>query len=235
LYLGDLNMMVIWRGLGFLVPVIGIAALLISRSAINGVFGKGYFREHDWPMYATIGFASLAIAVLGYLLNYRMRGSVSDPETGEVIGKSPSHSLFFVPVQYWAIVIPAIFVYAQMGAAEREQNDVVYLQAPQAGDVYITDLSLLVEDLGTKNKWGVMKVVRVTSDEVEVKAGGTGYAVPSLARSAVRDGEDQAIGYYVEDPLALTRSKLSGFKESGVIHDVFRGSPEESVAQAGFQ
>jgi hypothetical protein len=228
-------MVIIWRGLGFLVPVIGIAMLLLSRWGFDVLFGKGYFREHDWPAYAAVGLASVAIGLFGYLLNYRMRKVVHDPQTGEVVGKSPSHALFFVPVQYWALVLPAILIWGQLGAAEREQNETSYLQSPQVQDVYITDLSLLLEDIETRNKWGVMKVVRVGADEVDVKIGSMGYGVPAFAKKALRDGEDLAPDYYVEDSLTLKRSELPTLKETRVISDVVRRSLEDSVAQATLQ
>jgi len=225
-------MVVIWRGLGFLVPVIGIAVLLLSGWGFEVVFGKGYFRAHDWPMYVTIALASVAIGLFGYVLNYRLRKAVHHPETGEIVGKSPSHALFFVPVQYWAIVLPAIFIWAQLGAAEREQSEASYLKSPQVEDVYIVDLSLLLEDIDTRNKWGVMKVVRVGADDVDVKLGSMGYGVPAFAEKALRDGEDLGQDYYVEDPLMLNRSELPRLKEKRVISDVVRRSLEESVAQA---
>lgn len=228
-------MVIIWRGLGFLVPVIGIAVLLLSRLGFNVVFGKGYFREHDWPMYATIGLASVAIGLFGYVLNYRMRKVAHDPQTGEVVGRSPSHALFLVPVQYWALVLPAVFLWAQMGSAEREQNEASYLQNPQVEDVYIADLSLLFEEIETRNKWGVMKVVRVGADEVDVKIGSMGYGVPAFAKKALRDGEDLAPDYYVENPLTLKRAELMTLKEKRVISDVVRRSSGDSVAQATLQ
>ena len=40
-------MLIIWRGLGFLVPLIGIAALLAPQSVI----GNGYYQSHGWPKF----------------------------------------------------------------------------------------------------------------------------------------------------------------------------------------
>lgn len=87
--------------------------------------------------------------------------------------------------------------------------------------------------IGTRNKWGVMKVVRVGADDVDVKLGGMGYGVPAFAKKALRDGEDLGPGYYVEDPLTRKRSELPTLKEKRVISDVVRRSLEEPVAQAG--
>ncbi len=40
-------MIIIWRGLGFLVPLIGIAGLLVTQSVV----GDAYYQAHGWPKF----------------------------------------------------------------------------------------------------------------------------------------------------------------------------------------
>jgi ATP/ADP translocase len=37
-----------------------------------------------------------------------------DEETGELMGKAPSHSLFFIPVEYWSVITLALFFWATL-------------------------------------------------------------------------------------------------------------------------
>jgi hypothetical protein len=102
-------MLFIWRGRGWLVPVIVLGAFALSQLASNALYGDGFYAANAWPKYAAIIFAALSIGLLGFNLNHKKRQTLVDEETGEVQGKAPSHSLFFIPIEYWAVIIPALF------------------------------------------------------------------------------------------------------------------------------
>jgi hypothetical protein len=101
-------MLVIWRGFGWLIPVIVFGAFLLSQLALNFIFGEGFYKANEWPKVAAIVASSLLIASLGYFLNYKNRQVIIDPESGEK-KKSPAHSLFFIPIEIWAVIIPVLF------------------------------------------------------------------------------------------------------------------------------
>lgn len=225
-------MVVVWRGFGFLVPIIGIAAWMGSVFAINAVFGKGYYGDNDWPMYCTVGLLCVALGAFGYLLNHRMRKDIEDPETGAIIGKPPSHSFFFVPIEYWAILVPVIVIWSQVSAAKHDAADASYLEAPIKGDVYVTDFTQTFDDIDPKHKWGLMKVVRVSGQTVHVKIGTMGYGVSISAAQAVTEGEDRAPNYYLDETLSLGRAELPELKATGVISEVVRAVGGGSVALA---
>jgi hypothetical protein len=50
-------MLIIWRGLGFLVPLIGIGALLATQSVI----GNAYYDSHGWPKFVAGLVAGLLV------------------------------------------------------------------------------------------------------------------------------------------------------------------------------
>ena len=58
-------MIIIWRGLGFLVPLIGIAGLLATQSVV----GNGYYQAHGWPKFAAGLVAGLLVLLAGCGLN----------------------------------------------------------------------------------------------------------------------------------------------------------------------
>ncbi|MDJ0498720.1 MAG: hypothetical protein QNJ89_12880 [Acidimicrobiia bacterium] len=101
-------MLIVWRGLGWLVPVFAFAALLLSQLAVDAVYGDGFYTANAWPKQVAFIVAAFSIAILGAYLNHTKRQMLVDEETGEVVGKAPAHSLFFIPIEYWAIVVLAL-------------------------------------------------------------------------------------------------------------------------------
>lgn len=55
--------------------------------------------------------SALFVGLLGIYLSYIKRRAVVDENTGEDSRNSPSHYLFFRPVEYWAIILPAVFLW----------------------------------------------------------------------------------------------------------------------------
>ncbi|MDJ0814055.1 MAG: hypothetical protein QNJ23_10010 [Woeseiaceae bacterium] len=102
-------MLIVWRGLGWLVPVIVMAALILSQASVDAVYGDGFYTANAWPKQAAFVAAALAVGVLGFFLNYKLRKVLINEETGEAVGKAPSHTLFFIPVEYWAVIVLALF------------------------------------------------------------------------------------------------------------------------------
>jgi len=105
-------MLIVWRGYGWLVPVLTFGVMILSQVGIDAVYGDGFYTANAWPKTAAIVIAALCVGLVGIYLNHIKRGNVVDEETGEVLGKEPSHYLFFIPVEYWAIIIPAVFYWA---------------------------------------------------------------------------------------------------------------------------
>lgn len=105
-------MLIIWRGWGWLVPIVAFAMMVLTQVAVDGIYGDGFYTANAWPKTVAVVVAGLSIGLLGLYLNYVKRGTIIDEETGEVLGKSPSHYLFFIPVEYWALITPAVFLWA---------------------------------------------------------------------------------------------------------------------------
>lgn len=102
-------MLVIWRGYGWLVPILVFTGLILSQLSVNALFGDEFYKSHDWPKYVGVGLGSFFVALLGYYLNYMKRPIEFDEETGQTLRRGPSHTLFFIPIEYWAVISIALF------------------------------------------------------------------------------------------------------------------------------
>ena len=101
-------MLVVWRGFGWLVPVVVFGALILSQLSVDAVYGEGFYKATAWPKQAGFVAGAVLVGLLGIFLNHMKRQFLIDEETGETLGKAPSHSLFFIPVEYWAIIVLAV-------------------------------------------------------------------------------------------------------------------------------
>jgi RNase P/RNase MRP subunit p29 len=95
-------MIIIWRGLGWIVPAIFVAGFIILSNIIPDSL-------HEWKLAIVIAIPSLIIGIIGYIVNYKKRRIIINEETGEE-EKIPSHSFFLIPIEVWAIIIPIVFI-----------------------------------------------------------------------------------------------------------------------------
>ena len=103
-------MLIVWRGYGWLVPVIIFGALALSQLSVDALYGDGFYKANTWPKQAGTVAGAILIGALGYFLNHVRRAYLVDEETGEPVGKAPSHSLFFIPVEYWSVITLGLFL-----------------------------------------------------------------------------------------------------------------------------
>jgi uncharacterized protein YneF (UPF0154 family) len=98
-------MIIVWKGLGWLVLVLGI---------LGGILGTALQRhlapEQLWPRYVGMGIAAVAILILGWFLNRRQ---THDPWDGPPpVDNRLIHSLYWIPVEYWSgIVMLMVMIY----------------------------------------------------------------------------------------------------------------------------
>ncbi|WP_342648602.1 hypothetical protein [Mucilaginibacter sp. CSA2-8R] len=93
-------MFILWRGYGFLVPVIAFVVIALSSFLINTVLKAN-------PLVGmSIGALAAAAAIwfAGQKFNNPAKNRVMvDKATGQEFIISQNHSLFFIKMQYWAI------------------------------------------------------------------------------------------------------------------------------------
>ena len=106
--------MIIWKGWGILAIVIAIVCSVAMQLLCDAVFGAGYYRSSRWAMPLALLLASGIIFFVGQKLNRKPGKVVIDKETNEEYILKSTHSLFWIPLQYWGIVtaVLAVWMYA---------------------------------------------------------------------------------------------------------------------------
>lgn len=100
-------MIFVWTGWGVLVLLYGLAGLLVG-GVIGNVAGLGS------RQLITIGIcevlAALGVWFTGVRLNGQPGRRLVDPKTGKDVVLRRRHTLFWIPMQYWAPVLALIGV-----------------------------------------------------------------------------------------------------------------------------
>ncbi len=214
-------MFIVWRGFGWLVPVIFIASFILMQFALKSLIADAYYTSHEWPKIASILIGSVAVALLGYFLNYKKRTILVDEETGKK-QKSPSHSLFFIPMEIWAILIPLVFFWAEHNTAEQHAKEVVYIQSPAVNDKYSADFTKIFEGADSEYKYGVMNVVKVLPDGVEVQISEIAYNKKSGVSDDIDWGKANSGSYYASDTTTFSNAELAHYHDEEAIYRVSR-------------
>jgi len=214
-------MLFIWRGFGWILPIIVLASFVVTQSIVDAAYGDEYYNSKDWPKLIAVIIGSLMIGLLGYFLNYKKRNVIINEETGKK-KKSPSHTLFFIPIEFWTIIIPLFFILLNNYTAERNALEMTYIQSPIANDKYLVDYTKVLDSSDNKFKYGVMKIYSVTSEAVEFLISEIAYDGKSGPRKDIRDGKTSESTYFDHETVVLTKKKLLNLKNSQAIYSVVR-------------
>jgi hypothetical protein len=94
-------MIIISNGFGFLVLVLAVLWLLLDRLIAEAVPGDRWMRT-----LGLLGVCSV-IAAIGFVLNRKRPSQYGDP--------GPPHSLYWIPMEYWSIIVLALGATAIFG------------------------------------------------------------------------------------------------------------------------
>ena len=94
--------MIIWSGLGFLVVLI---PLVIS------IFTIGYLGNSNLVFYLGFVVSAVLIWMIGRKMNNKPGREVVDKKTGEEIILKQNHSLFWIKMEYWGILIGILGIF----------------------------------------------------------------------------------------------------------------------------
>lgn len=101
--------MIIWSGLGFLVPVITFGSCLAANLLFDAQFGAGFYSSHHWVIGLALIVGGVVSALVGFALKFRHDREVVDVQTGErfVVNRS-DNSFFFIPMHWAGLVVATI-------------------------------------------------------------------------------------------------------------------------------
>ncbi len=100
-------MFLIWQGLGFLVVILPLAVLLAMS-----LLGSLVNLSNMATIVLSLILSAAAVFYLGKRLNSRPGRILVDPSTQESVELRKRHTLFWIPMQYWAFPILLIAIIA---------------------------------------------------------------------------------------------------------------------------
>jgi hypothetical protein len=59
------ELMLIWRGYGFIIPIITILVCLIVQLSFDAIFFKGYYSLNKWPVSLALFIAAIPVWFAG--------------------------------------------------------------------------------------------------------------------------------------------------------------------------
>ncbi|MBV1909792.1 MAG: hypothetical protein KUG78_10760 [Kangiellaceae bacterium] len=98
-----------WRRKGWITPIAFIFPMAAVQLVVNFSLGEQYYLHNTWPKIVAVLSGVVVVAYLGYYLNYAKREKIN--ENSRVEKLSDSHTMFFIPVEYWSIILAVFFTY----------------------------------------------------------------------------------------------------------------------------
>lgn len=99
-------MILIWRGYGFwiaLLPILAFALLFVFPFKYFTISGQNVF-------VSVLVFGYLIITYFGFKLNHNPIQRYKNTKTGEVFEVEEKHDFFFLPMQYWSLLMLLIIL-----------------------------------------------------------------------------------------------------------------------------
>ena len=90
--------------------VIPFALALTGNVVFDAIMGKGYYSSHHWVAALLLLFSAGIIWFVGSKLKEGSAREVIDTKTQQVILLKKSHTLFWIPLQYFSLVIVVLAV-----------------------------------------------------------------------------------------------------------------------------
>jgi len=214
-------MLIIWKGIGWSVLLIFIVLYIGTDITVDEIYGEGYSDEHVWHIYLSTISSAILVAFLGYWFNHKKRQLIIDEKTGES-HLSTRHSLFFISVEYWAIILPVFIAYMSYNSVQENEQTKTYLSSPQFADIYVVDFNRIMDDYKQKYPYGALKVISVEKEYIEVIPSEIVHNLSSGPKNDIRDGKTEQPNYFSQLPFPLVRAELHELHQKEIIIFVSR-------------
>jgi hypothetical protein len=104
-------MFIVWQGVGFMGLLVPVLFLVGGNALVDSMLGKGYSSAHGWSMALMIALSAAVVWFIGWKLNARPGRQLIDAQTQEVLTFKPKHTIFWIPLQYFAGILAAIALF----------------------------------------------------------------------------------------------------------------------------
>ena len=105
-------MIIVWSGAGILVPMLAFITLFITQLMTDSVFGEGFYTAHGIPKLLGFWIAAALTWLLATALAKQKGTPYYDKRTGQLVMIKKRHSLFWIPVEYWAYLLVGFGIFA---------------------------------------------------------------------------------------------------------------------------
>jgi len=97
--------MVVWKGWGL--AVIGFIFLFVLpiQLLVEYFYGVGQYQALSWPVPLAFLLGAIPTTLVGQMLNNKPARVLIDPDTHEKVELKREHSLFWIPMQYWGVIL----------------------------------------------------------------------------------------------------------------------------------
>lgn len=100
--------MVIWKGWGILALVIPILCSLVTGTALDYFYVDNFYKNSESAMPLVLLLSAVLVLFVGNKLNNKPGRKLIDPESNELVELKETHTMFWVPLQYWSVIIIAV-------------------------------------------------------------------------------------------------------------------------------
>ncbi|AEF54183.1 hypothetical protein [Marinomonas posidonica] len=214
-------MLPIWKGLGWLAPVIFVAAFVDVQMLIDGVMGEDFYQQNRWVKVFSLVAVALFVAAIGLWLNVRDRIWRVHSETGKKT-RPPAHTFLFLPIEVWAVIVPCVFLANDYFQQEQESKTLGYIETPRVNDIYSVDFSKIFQNEDPIYKYGTMIVLTVEGNQIALKSSSHAYDGKRGVRKDLKNGTAAEASYYNNQVTQMTIRELLGYYKEGTLFAVHR-------------
>ena len=126
------------------------------------------------------------------------------------------------PMFAGVIIFVLLITAASISVKRDDSNSDNYVESPAVGDLYVVNFEKMIEGANTGYKYGVMRVLQVSQDGVELAISKNGYKRSSSTNKAIRNGETSKPDFFESEPAFMKIGQLKTFRESKAILSVSR-------------
>ncbi len=106
--------MIVWKGWGLLALLIPLGLSIGTGLCVDSYYGEKFYQNSTWMMPSIFIVSAVVVFWLGRKVNSQPARILIDPETNEEVKLKTIHSMFWIPLQYWSLILigVAVWMYA---------------------------------------------------------------------------------------------------------------------------
>jgi len=214
-------MIIVWKRMGWLVPLMFFAGLVLISKAIDSMFGQEFYTMNFWPKCLAGVIIAASVGALGYYLNVIKRPVIITPDTG-VEARQDAHTFFFIPFQYWGGIIFVLNTLIAINADKEKAESQSYLSAPRVNDLYFIKRDLIYNDVDPKFNYSAFKVSNISSNGVEVYISQYSFGSKNSMRQEYETGHFNKSDAFTATTELISNETLNDYFTSGALYEVVR-------------